>query len=67
MDDITNITLDEFFAAKRQPARFVIKLGGEIMLNASGIDSIASQVATLSRSGNGVEVVVVHGGGRRPE
>jgi acetylglutamate kinase len=61
MDDISTITLDEFFAAERRPARFVIKLGGEIMLNAEGLNSIASQVAELAR--NATEVVLVHGGG----
>jgi acetylglutamate kinase len=41
--------------------RIVVKLGGEIMLNISGLDAIAAQVATLSE--NGVRVVLVHGGG----
>jgi acetylglutamate kinase len=39
----------------------VVKLGGEILLNAPGLDSLASQIATLSH--DGVSVVVVHGGG----
>jgi acetylglutamate kinase len=41
--------------------RIVVKLGGEIMLNARGLDAIAAQVATLTASG--VRVVLVHGGG----
>ncbi|HET9496483.1 MAG TPA: acetylglutamate kinase [Chloroflexia bacterium] len=41
--------------------RIVVKLGGEIMLNARGLDAIAAQVATVSE--NGVRVVLVHGGG----
>jgi acetylglutamate kinase len=41
--------------------RIVVKLGGEIMLNARGLDAIATQVTTLSESG--VRVVLVHGGG----
>jgi acetylglutamate kinase len=41
--------------------RIVVKLGGEIMLNARGLDAIAGQVAALAS--NGVRVVLVHGGG----
>ena len=41
--------------------RIVVKLGGEIMLNARGLDAIAAQVATLAAQG--VRVVLVHGGG----
>src|SRR5215210_1520148 len=41
--------------------RLVVKLGGEVTLNSSGLDSLASQIALLSRGGVGV--VVVHGGG----
>jgi acetylglutamate kinase len=41
--------------------RIVIKLGGEIMLNARGLDAIAAQVVALAA--NGVRVVLVHGGG----
>jgi acetylglutamate kinase len=41
--------------------RIVVKLGGEIMLNARGLDAIAGQVAALT--GQGVRIVVVHGGG----
>ena len=39
----------------------VVKLGGEIMLNARGLDAIAQQVAALARQG--AKVVLVHGGG----
>lgn len=41
--------------------RLVLKLGGEIMLNTTGIESLASQIASMSEEGLGV--VVVHGGG----
>jgi acetylglutamate kinase len=41
--------------------RIVVKLGGEIMLNARGLDAIAAQVAALA--GYGVRAVLVHGGG----
>ncbi|MFL5732843.1 MAG: acetylglutamate kinase [Chloroflexia bacterium] len=41
--------------------RLVIKLGGEIMLNAPGLDAICADVAALAREGT--EVVLVHGGG----
>jgi acetylglutamate kinase len=41
--------------------RLVVKLGGEVMLNAQGLDSLAADFALLSREGVGV--VVVHGGG----
>ncbi len=41
--------------------RVVVKLGGEIMLNARGLDAIAEQVAALAE--NGAKVVLVHGGG----
>lgn len=43
----------------RQPV--VVKLGGEVMLNSEGIDSLAADIACLSRDGTGV--IVVHGGG----
>ncbi|MDQ6694024.1 MAG: acetylglutamate kinase [Chloroflexota bacterium] len=39
----------------------VVKLGGEVMLNAEGLDALASDIALLSRQG--VRMVVVHGGG----
>lgn len=39
----------------------VVKLGGEVMLNAPGLDAIGSDLALIS--GQGVGVVVVHGGG----
>jgi acetylglutamate kinase len=42
-------------------AKIVVKLGGEVMLNSTGLDSLASQVAVLAREA--VQVVVVHGGG----
>lgn len=41
--------------------RLIVKLGGEIMLNRGGLDSIASQIAQIAACGG--EVVVVHGGG----
>ena len=41
--------------------RFVVKLGGEIMLNERGLDALATDIALLSRQGIGL--VVVHGGG----
>jgi acetylglutamate kinase len=41
--------------------KIVVKLGGEIMLNARGLDAIAEQVAALA--GQGARVVLVHGGG----
>jgi acetylglutamate kinase len=41
--------------------RLVVKLGGEVMLNAPGLDSLASQLVLLSAAG--ARVVVVHGGG----
>lgn len=41
--------------------RFVVKLGGEIMLNTAGLDALAADIAWLASGGVGV--VVVHGGG----
>src|SRR5262245_753989 len=41
--------------------RVVVKLGGEVMLNAQGLDSLAADFASLAHSG--VHVIVVHGGG----
>jgi len=41
--------------------RFVVKLGGEVLLNTTGLDALAADIALLSRHGLGV--VVVHGGG----
>lgn len=61
MDEATTLSIEEILAAKHQPTRFVIKLGGEVMLNAQGLDSLAAQVASLAR--DGVQVVLVHGGG----
>ena len=43
--------------------RFVVKLSGEIMLNAPGLDALAADIAHLAA--NGIQVVVVHGGGPR--
>ena len=40
---------------------YVVKLGGEIMLNATGLDALAIDIAGLAR--DGVGIVVVHGGG----
>lgn len=39
----------------------VVKLGGEVMLNTRGLDSLAADLALLSAEGT--RVVVVHGGG----
>jgi acetylglutamate kinase len=41
--------------------RVVVKLGGEVMLNSPGLETLAADVVLLARSGVGV--VVVHGGG----
>jgi acetylglutamate kinase len=41
--------------------RFLIKLGGEIMLNRAGLDSLAREMMMLVDGG--ADVVVVHGGG----
>ncbi|HMA33163.1 MAG TPA: acetylglutamate kinase [Chloroflexia bacterium] len=41
--------------------RFVVKLGGEIMLHAAGLDALAADLAALTQAG--LQVVVVHGGG----
>jgi acetylglutamate kinase len=41
--------------------RFVIKLGGEVMLNVAGLRALASDIAILAQSSVGV--IVVHGGG----
>ena len=43
------------------PTRLVIKLGGEIMLNRSGLDALAREMARLVSEGT--RLVVVHGGG----
>ncbi|MEO8199077.1 MAG: acetylglutamate kinase [Gemmatimonadota bacterium] len=40
---------------------FVIKLGGEVMEEASALDHVAGQIALLSSLG--IRIVVVHGGG----
>jgi acetylglutamate kinase len=39
----------------------LVKVGGEVVLNLPGLDSLASQIAQLAA--NGVGVVLVHGGG----
>ena len=39
----------------------VVKLGGEIMMNAAGLDALAADIAALNSEG--ARVVVVHGGG----
>ena len=44
-----------------QGQRLLVKVGGEVALNPPGLDSLASQIALLAS--NGVEVVLVHGGG----
>ncbi|MGI8586490.1 MAG: acetylglutamate kinase [Chloroflexia bacterium] len=41
--------------------RYVVKLGGEIMLHASALDTLAADVGELTQAG--VEIVLVHGGG----
>ena len=40
---------------------FVVKLGGEVLLNAAGLDALAADIATLVR--DGVLLALVHGGG----
>jgi acetylglutamate kinase len=49
------------FKPSNLQTRVVVKLGGEIMLNAAGLDALAADIVALA--GRGVEVVVVHGGG----
>jgi acetylglutamate kinase len=44
-----------------QGQRLLVKVGGEVALNPLGLDSLASQIALLAA--NGVDVVLVHGGG----
>src|SRR5438067_6698974 len=41
--------------------RFVMKLGGEVMLSAPGLEALCDDVASLARQGVGV--VLMHGGG----
>src|SRR3954451_20747641 len=41
--------------------RFVVKLGGEVMLNRAGLDALAADIAVLVRQG--VYLALVHGGG----
>jgi acetylglutamate kinase len=41
--------------------RFVVKLGGEIMLNTAGLDALSADIAALAHQG--VSIVLVHGGG----
>src|SRR5690349_25006457 len=41
--------------------RFVVKLGGEVMLNSAGLDALAADIAVLVR--RGVYLALVHGGG----
>jgi acetylglutamate kinase len=45
----------------RLPGIVVIKLGGEILLNAEALDGLAADIAALALEG--VRVVVAHGGG----
>jgi len=40
---------------------YVVKIGGEIMLNARGLDALAADIARLNKEG--MRIVVVHGGG----
>jgi acetylglutamate kinase len=45
----------------RLPGIVVVKLGGEILLNAGALDGLAADIAALAQEGVGV--VVAHGGG----
>ncbi|HEX9991080.1 MAG TPA: acetylglutamate kinase [Chloroflexia bacterium] len=49
------------YLGQHKGKRFVVKLGGEVMLNAAGLRALSADIATLARSGVGV--VIVHGGG----
>lgn len=50
---------------RKEGHRFVVKLGGEVMLNAPGLDALAADVALLTRSG--IKLVLVHGGGSQAD
>jgi acetylglutamate kinase len=47
------------------PNRLVIKLGGEIMLNRTGLEALALEMALLASEGAGL--TVVHGGGSQAD
>lgn len=58
---IESMSPHEQSLAQWRGQRIVVKVGGEVVLHAKSLDSLASQIALLSRQG--VEVVLVHGGG----
>lgn len=51
----------EAVLAQHRGQRFVVKLGGEVLLNIAGLRSLAADIAVIAAHGLGV--VVVHGGG----
>jgi acetylglutamate kinase len=53
--------LDRSYLGTFRGERFVIKLGGEVVLNAAGLDALAADIAVLTREG--ISLVLIHGGG----
>jgi acetylglutamate kinase len=56
-----NELVDPAYLGTYRDGRFVVKLGGEVVLNAAGLDALAADIAVLVREG--VRLVLVHGGG----
>ena len=56
-----NELVDPTYLGAFRGERFVVKLGGEVMLNAAGLDALAADIEVLVREG--VYLALVHGGG----
>ena len=54
-------TLDRSYLGAFRGERFVIKLGGEVVLNSAGLDALAADIAVLVREG--ISLTLIHGGG----
>jgi acetylglutamate kinase len=54
-------TIDPSYLGAYRGQRFVVKLGGEVVLNAAGLDALAADIAVLVREG--ISLALVHGGG----
>ena len=59
--DVMTDALDRSYLGAFRGERFVIKLGGEVVLNSAGLDALAADIAVLVREG--ISLTLVHGGG----
>ena len=57
---MTHLT-DPSYLGAFHAQRFVVKLGGEVVLNDAGLNALAADIAALMREG--IDLVLVHGGG----